>query len=78
MRTSKPENARVPKLVVRRVKATTRIYRKRAIDLVDRTGRYSNRSTRTRRPRLLDLLIRCERELAGLAALLRLDGEEGT
>lgn len=38
MRTSKPENARVPKLVVRRAKATTRIYRKRAIDLVARTG----------------------------------------
>lgn len=30
------------------------------------------------RPRLLDLLIRCERELANLAALLRQDGDRSS
>ena len=40
-------------------------------DAVDRTGRYSNRSHQVGRPRLLELLTRCERELADLAALLR-------
>jgi hypothetical protein len=38
---------------------------------VDRTGRYSNRSSQVKRPPLLDLLIRCHRELADLATLVR-------
>jgi hypothetical protein len=42
---------------------------------VDRTGRYSNRPGQ---PALLDLLIRCQRELNQLAALVRqVDGLRG-
>jgi len=38
---------------------------------VDRTGRYSNRSSPGKNAGLLDLLIRCEKELVDLAALRR-------
>jgi len=40
------------------------------ITRLDRTGRYSNRSL-PGKDSLLDLLIRCEKELADLAALIR-------
>lgn len=40
-------------------------------DRVDRTGRTSNRSSRIKKPGLLDLLLRCHRELGELASLVR-------